>query len=332
MHEDTDERVARGDTSRRCCANPFSSAPRVKHPRATQPSVRSDAVEPDSRRDLSGEKCAQGSGDSSRTADEAADVYDRGAATYGDNVADMYDAMFSDVSALDPAEAVAALAALAGPGPVLELGIGTGRVALPLRARGLEVHGIDASRAMIDELRCKQGGSEIPVTLGDFAAFDLSHRYTLIYIVFNTLFHLRDQEAQLSCFRCAADHLVDEGVFLVEAYTPAHRVMTGRPVRVWGVRADAVDIGFREYQSVVEQTYVAQHVRVTDGKVRLNLDYGREVWPGELDLMARLVGLQLRERWGDWRRNGCAPDAASHVSVYARAADTVSRAATTSES
>src|SRR6185312_16277880 len=136
-----------------------------------------------------------------------------GPATYGDRIADVYDAFHSETG-LDTEAAVDVLAELAGDGPVLELAIGTGRIAIPLAARGIEVHGIDASEQMVAKLREKPGGDRIPVTIGDFADVGVEGRYSLIFVVFNTLFGLQSQDAQLRCFTNAAEHLTDEGLFL----------------------------------------------------------------------------------------------------------------------
>src|SRR5581483_9804184 len=142
------------------------------------------------------------------------------AATYGERIADVYDEWYAEAAFLETEAAVAKLAELAGEGPVLELAVGTGRVALPLAQRGLEVHGIDASEAMVAKLREKPGGDAIPVTIGDFADVAVDGRYALVYVVFNTLFALESQDEQVRCFRNVAARLEPGGAFVVEAFVP----------------------------------------------------------------------------------------------------------------
>ncbi len=160
------------------------------------------------------------------------------------------------------------LAGLAAGGPALELGIGTGRIALPLAARGVEVHGIDTSAAMVERLRAKPGGDAIPVTMGDFADLPVEGSFPLVYVVFNTFFSLLTQDAQVRCFAAVADHLAPGGAFVLV---------------------------------------------LTEGGVRLYPGALRYAWPSELDLMGRLAGLRLRERWGGWRREPFGPDSGLHV-------------------
>jgi SAM-dependent methyltransferase len=241
---------------------------------------------------------------------------DYGPSTYGDHIADVYDAWFHPPS--DPGAAVDFLAELAGSGPALELAIGTGRIALPLARRGVEIRGIDASTAMVGKLREKPGGGDIPVTMGDFTDVAVEGRFRLVFVVFNTLFALLTQDDQRRCVRNVADHLTDDGVFVVEAFVPdlarfdrgqrvqTHKLDTGR------VFLD-VSLHHPENQRVSVQLVVLEESGFRMFPVEL-----RYVWPSELDLMAELAGLRLRERWGDWNREPFTGEG-KHVSVYERA-------------
>jgi SAM-dependent methyltransferase len=240
---------------------------------------------------------------------------DYGPSTYGDHIADVYDAWFHPPS--DPGAAVDFLVELAGSGTALELAIGTGRIALPLATRGVEIRGIDASTAMVDKLREKPGGRDIPVTMGDFTDVAVEGRFRLVFVVFNTLFALLTQDDQRRCVRNVADHLTDDGVFVVEAFVPdlarfdrgqrvqTHRLDTGR------VFLD-VSMHDPEHQRVSVQLVVLEESGFRMFPVEL-----RYVWPSELDLMAALAGLRLRERWGDWNREPFTGEG-KHVSVYER--------------
>jgi SAM-dependent methyltransferase len=241
---------------------------------------------------------------------------DYGPSTYGDRIADVYDAWFHPPS--DPVAAIDFLAELAGSGPALELAIGTGRIALPLATRGVEIQGIDASAAMVAKLREKPGGTDIPVTMGDFADVPVEGRFPLVFVVFNTLFALLTQDDQRRCLRNVADHLTDDGVFVVEAFVPdiarfdrgqrvdARRVEVGRAF----LEVSRHDAG---NQRVSSQLVVLEETGLRMFPVEL-----RYVWPSELDLMAELAGLRLRERWGGWNREPFTGEL-THVSVYERA-------------
>lgn len=240
---------------------------------------------------------------------------DYGPETYGDRIADVYDGLYSG---LDTEGAVETLTELAGSGPVLELAIGTGRLALPLAERGLEVSGIDASEEMVKKLREKPGGDRITVTMGDFADVDVEGQFSLIYVAFNTLFALLTQEAQLRCFANAAKRLADGGVFVVEAFVPdLGRFDRGQRPNVNIVEPDRVMIDVSRHDPA-EQRIDSSHVVLTESGTKLYPVGLRYAFPAELDLMARLAGLELTNRWGGWRRQPF--DAASdrHVSVYAR--------------
>jgi SAM-dependent methyltransferase len=237
--------------------------------------------------------------------------------TYGDRIADVYDAMMAGLP--DPADCVDRLAELAGAGPALELGIGTGRVALPLATRGVPVHGIDASAAMVERLRAKPGGDAIPVTFGDFAGVPVEGRYRLVYVVFNTFFALLTQDDQLRCFAGVADRLAPGGAFLVSGFVPDLTLYSGgQSVRTTEVGLDRARLDLARHDPVAQRVDF-QHVLLTEAGVRLYPGALRYAWPSELDLMARLAGLRLRERWGGWRREPFGADSGLHVSVYEHA-------------
>ena len=244
------------------------------------------------------------------------------AATYGDKIAEVYDRMYP--MRADVAPTVDALAKIAGDGPALELGIGTGRVALPLAERGIEVHGIDASEAIVAQMRAKPGGNDIPVTIGDFSEFSIADgnqpkKFSLVYVVFNTLFQATSQEAQVQCFQSVAAHISDGGVFLVEAFVPdPTRFTRNQNISVGRVEYDLVSIDISRHDPV-NQFVQSQHLLVTESGVKLYPVQVRYSWHSELDLMARLAGMRLRERWSDW--NGSPFTAASefHISIYEKA-------------
>ena len=234
--------------------------------------------------------------------------------TYGERIADAYDSWPTNPKDAEPAAAF--LAELAGDGPALELGIGTGRVALPLLARGVEIQGIDSSPAMVAKLRAKPGGAEIPVTMGDFADIQVDRRFRLIYVVFNTFFALLTQELQLRCFGAVAAHLQPGGAFVLEAFVPdLARFDRGQRVSAIDLDADHVriDAGLHD---PLQQRVSTQHILITESGTRLYPVELRYCWPSELDLMARLSGLALENRFGGWRREAFSAGSAKHVSVY----------------
>lgn len=235
---------------------------------------------------------------------------------YNQRCADVYDQWFGyfDEAAVDVLEG------LAGGGRALELGIGTGAVALPLAARGVEVHGIDASPEMVAALRAKPGGDRLPVTMGDFAEADAAGEFSLVYVVYNTLFALQTQAEQVRCFRNVAARLAPGGAFVVEAFVPdLAQLSAGRGVRLLQMTDERV--GIRAYEhDPVGQKLKSRHVIFGDGDTRVFPVEVRYAWPSELDLMAQLAGLRLRERWGDWRRARFDAKSEKHVSVYERPA------------
>lgn len=236
-----------------------------------------------------------------------------GPQTYGDKIAPRYDDLYAE---LDPSAAVACLAELAGGGRALELAIGTGRIALPLRERGVDVHGIDASAEMVARLRQKPGGDDIPVTLGDFADVSVDGEFSLVFIAFNTLFALLTQEDQLRCFRNVSAHLAPGGVFVIEAFVPdLSRFDRGQRVSTTRLELGEVTIE-ASVHDVASQRVDTAHIFLSDEGVELCPLKIRYAWPSELDLMAMLAGLRLRERWGGWEKEPFSSESGSHVSVY----------------
>jgi SAM-dependent methyltransferase len=206
------------------------------------------------------------------------------------------------------------LAELAAGGRALEFAIGTGRTALPLAARGVEVHGIELSRAMVARLRAKPGGEEIGVTMGDMATASAPGSCRLVYLVFNTIMNLTSQEGQAACFRNAAAHLEAGGCFVVEVGVPdLQRLPPGERYVVFDFSTDHV--GIDEYD-VARQGLVSHHFSRRGQQWELSSGPFRYVWPAELDLMAQMAGLQLRERWADWQRTPFTSDSRQHVSVW----------------
>ena len=241
------------------------------------------------------------------------------AATYGDKIAEVYDQMYPMRANVAPT--VDALAQLANGGSALELGIGTGRIALPLAERGIEVHGIDASEAIVARMRDKPGGGSIPVTITDFSQFSIEggKRFALVYVVFNTLFQATSQQAQVSCFRSVAAHLADNGVFLVEAFVPDQtRFTRNQNISAGTVDSDLASLDISKHDPV-NQFVQSTHVFISESGVKLYPVQVRYAWPSELDLMAQLAGLRLRERWGDWDGSPFTAASEYHISIYEKA-------------
>ena len=233
---------------------------------------------------------------------------------FGEGVAARYDddpEMFNP-AVVDPT--VDFLAGLAGDGAALELGIGTGRIALPLARRGVPVHGVDLSTAMVARLEAKPGGEKIAVTIGDFATTRVARSFTLAYLVFNTIMNLTTQDEQVACFRNVAAHLEPGGYFVVEVMVPdLQRLPPGETYRPFTVTETR--LGFDEYD-VVAQGLVSHHYRVVDGALDVVSIPFRYVWPAELDLMARLAGMTLRDRSAGWKGEPFTSESTSHVSVW----------------
>jgi SAM-dependent methyltransferase len=234
---------------------------------------------------------------------------------FGERVASTYDAhstgMF-DPAVVDPA--VELLAGLAGEGAALEFAIGTGRIALPLAQRGVRVAGFDSSEAMLERLRGKPGAERIEASVGDMAATRVNGEFSLVYLVFNTIFNLTTQDGQVACFANAAAHLRPGGRFVIEARVPElQRLPLGQTVLPW--RADPEAMSFYVYD-VVSQRLSGRHYHFEDGRVQPSPIEMRYAWPAELDLMARLAGMRLQDRWGGWRREPFTALSPSHVTVY----------------
>ncbi|MDP8959379.1 MAG: class I SAM-dependent methyltransferase [Actinomycetota bacterium] len=238
------------------------------------------------------------------------------AETYGDRIAEFYDRRYGGLPDLEAA--VHLLAEVAEGGPALELGIGTGRIALPLAERGIEVHGIDASQAMVAKLREKPGGEGLPVTIGNFADVGVEGAFPLVFVAFNTFFALLSQEDQLRCFRNVAVHLTSGGRFVIRAFMPdLTRFTRDQSITVNRVELDEVELDLSHHDPVGQQI-TSQHLVIDQQGVRLFPVALRYAWPSELDLMARLAGLRLEHRWGGWRRQPFAASSGSHVSLYIR--------------
>lgn len=237
-----------------------------------------------------------------------------GPETYGERVADVYDTWYRDLGDAD-AE-VAVLAELAAGGRTLELGIGTGRVALALAARGVEVHGIDASAAMVERLRAKPGGGAVPVTIGDMADVGVEGPFRLVFVVFNTFFMLPSQEAQVRCMANVASRLEPGGRFLLHAFVPdPSRFRDDQALTVRSVGVDEVRLDASRYDPHLQRVDSTQ-IRITEGGTRLVHTRLRFAHPPELDLMARLAGLEPESRWGSFRRDPFTAESAFHVTVY----------------
>ena len=234
---------------------------------------------------------------------------------FGEEVAARYDDR--SVATVEIVDAMADLiATLAGDGPALEFGIGTGRIALPVAARGVAVSGIDLSEAMVARLRAKPGGQTIDVTIGDFATAKVEGAFSLVYVVANTIMNLTTQDEQVACFANAAEHLQPGGRFLIEVIVPGwQRLPPGERFQAFDVSPG--HLGFDEID-VVTQASVSHHYWIEDGRVEVYSPPFRYVWPSELDLMARLAGMSLRERWGDWDRRPFTAESGKHVSVWER--------------
>jgi len=239
---------------------------------------------------------------------------------FGKDVAARYDDSSSDMfrpEAVDPA--VDVLAELAGDGPALELGIGTGRIALPLARRGTPVHGIDLSRAMVARLRAKPGGADIGVTIGDFATAEVAGEFSVAYLVFNTIMNLTTQDAQVECFRNVARHLRPGGRFVVEVMVPELRKLPHGQTAV-PFHISATEWAFDLYD-VATQEMSSNYVTLRDGRAEHRSIPFRYVWPAELDLMARLAGMRLCDRWEDWTGKPFTAESPRHVSVWEKTAD-----------
>jgi Methyltransferase domain len=238
---------------------------------------------------------------------------------FDEQIAKTYEAKWPELfepAAVDPV--VSFLAELAVGGAALELGIGTGRIAIPLCQRGVRVQGIDLSPDMAAQLRAKPGADDIGVTIGDFATTRVAGAFKLAYLLRNTIMNLTTQDSQVACFQSVAAQLEPGGCFVIEVMVPAlQRLPPGEAVRAFTVTP--THLGFEEYD-VATQRSVSHHYWVVDGRLERFSAPFRYVWPSELDLMARLAGMALRERWSDWTRAPFTSDSRMHVSVWEKPA------------
>lgn len=228
-------------------------------------------------------------------------------------------AVYDDQLRGDETETVDFLQELAGSGPVLELAIGTGRIALPLAQRGVRVDGIDLSEAMVARLRLKPGGDELSVVIGDFADVPIEGEYRLIYVVYNTFHNLLTQDDQVRCFENVAKHLSPDGCFLIEAGLPSEYFGKGNTeyVKIDALEKNVVALDVAQYD-LATQILTENHLSISEGGLRFAPIVTRFCWPSELDLMARIAGLQLRERWSGWKREPFDARSVMHVSVFGR--------------
>ncbi len=236
---------------------------------------------------------------------------ERVAARYDDDGSPMFES--AEISAT-----VEILAELAGTGRALELGVGTGRIALPLSRRGVPVHGIDLSRAMVARMHAKPGGEAIGVTFGDFATTRAEGTFSLAYLVFNTIMNLTTQDAQVACFANVAEHLSPGGCFVVEVMVPDLRRLP--PGQTAVPFATGPEVWAFDLYDVATQAMSSNYVTIDGGRTEFSSIPFRYAWPAELDLMARLAGLRLRERWEGWRREAFTGESRKHVSVWEKRA------------
>ncbi|MET0909225.1 MAG: class I SAM-dependent methyltransferase [Ilumatobacteraceae bacterium] len=238
------------------------------------------------------------------------------ALSVGEDVAATYD---RESVRGDEDDTVTFLERLAGDGPVLELAIGTGRIGLPLAARGVRVEGIEISPAMAARLRAKPGGERIPVTIGNFADVAVTGKYRLVFVVFNTFFNLLTQNEQVRCFENVAARLSDDGAFVIEAFVPAylHRLRNDQYVDAERIEVGEVRLDVGRHDPVA-QLLDESHVSLSSAGVRVFPIVTRYAWPSELDLMARIAGLRLAARWAGWNNEPFTSTSERHVSVYRR--------------
>lgn len=239
-----------------------------------------------------------------------------GPSSYGDSIADRYDDLYENL--FDTEATVTLLASYARGGRALELGIGTGRIALPLAERGVEVEGVDTSEAMVAKLRAKPGGDKIKVSFGNFVDPPVEGSFDLVYVPFNTLFALTTQEEQVTCFAKVADLLNEDGVFVLDAFVPdPTRFDRNQRISVESIDDDSVMIDATRNDPNGQRSH-SYHVILSPEGIEMHPVVVRYAWPSELDLMARLAGLRLADRWATYRREPFVGDSPSHVSVYKR--------------
>ena len=234
--------------------------------------------------------------------------------TYGEQIAEVFDEFYAEVDQ----DLIDLLYAFAKGGRALELGIGTGRVALPLQKKGVKVNGIDVSEAMVAKLKAKPGGEDIEISMGSFDEIELDERFELIYVIFNTFYALLTQEEQVRAFHSIARHLNPDGVFLVEAFVPdLSRFERNQTVRVVQQREGRVQIDVSQHDPLRQQI-ASHHVLLSNEGVQLYPVKLRYVWPSEFDLMANLAGLSLKDRWASWAKDAFTQNSQKHISVYTK--------------
>jgi SAM-dependent methyltransferase len=235
--------------------------------------------------------------------------------TFNEANAEVYDSL---AVLGDEAETVELLVSLANGRPALELAVGTGRIALPLTERGVRVDGIDFSEPMIAQLRAKPGGDKLNVAIGDFANVGVTENYALVFIVFNSFFNVLTQDDQVRCFENVARHLNDDGVFLIEAYVPTSLGLDGdQYVHAEAIEVDTVRLDLLKHDGAT-QTIEENHVQLSTKGITFNPVVQRYAWPAELDLMARIAGLRLHNRWAGWKRQPFTSRSRRHVPVWGR--------------
>lgn len=234
--------------------------------------------------------------------------------TYGERIAEVYDEFYEEVDQ----NSIDLLYEFAEGGHALELGIGTGRVALPLQKRGVKVYGIDGSEAMVSKLKAKPDGADIEIVMGSFDEIETDEQFDLIYVIFNTFYALLTQEEQVRAFRSVADHLSAGCVFIIEAFVPdLSRYDKNQTVRVVQLREDRVQIDVAQHDALHQQI-TSQHIFLSNEGVKLYPVKLRYAWPSEFDLMANLAGLSLKDRWASWPKDAFTQDSQKHISVYGK--------------
>lgn len=237
-----------------------------------------------------------------------------GPETYGQRIAEVYDGLYSTIEE----DCINVLASMGADVRVLELGIGTGRVALRLKRCGIDIQGVDASPAMVEKLKLKELGQSVPVTLGDFASLQVDGAFGLIFVVFNTFFGLTTQESQMACMKAVAAHLENDGRFVMEAFVPdIRRFVDGQTVRATKVETDLVQLEVSRHDPQLQQV-ASQHVVITRSGIEMYPVLTRYAWPAELDMMAQAAGMRLIERWADWKKAVFSQQSGRHISVYGK--------------
>ncbi len=232
--------------------------------------------------------------------------------SYGENLSDKYDEWYGSFDG----RIIERIEEMAEGGPVFELGIGTGRIAIPLSQRGLQVAGLDASPSMLEKLKEKKGGEQVAVKVGNFASFETEKKFDVVFIIFNTIFALQSQEEQVNCFKWVEKILNPGGKFIVEAFVPdPGRFPGGQAVRTIDLNGENVKLECSKHDPA-KQTVMTQTVDLSGEGIKLYPLKIRYIWPSEMDLMAKLAGLELKERWSSWGKDAFSASSKMHVSIY----------------